>query len=379
MKILNTLFFCLLAFACKAQTTGKETKPADLNDGINTAFMSSVGVNPDTINELTNKINSGYYPNIHSLLIYKNGYLVYENYFMGKDEKWGVPAGITQHSINDLHDLRSITKSVVSACVGIAINQGKIKSIDQNIFDFFKEYSDLDTGLKKGITIRQLLTMSSGLKWNEDVPYNNPENSEILMTNSKDPVKFALSQPVVTTPGVKWNYNGGTVQLLAAIIEKVTGKTLDKFANENLFVPLGINSFYWYRFPGSNECAAASGLRLRSRDILKFAILYRQDGVWQGIQILPKEWVQQSFIKQISISDNLGYGYLFWKVYPPVTYKKIPELTAGVGNGDERIFFDDKNKLIVVVTAGNYNTAGIFGKTNSLAMLKDYVYPSFIK
>lgn len=221
--------------------------------------------------------------------------------------------------------------------------------------------------------------MSSGFKWNEDVPYNNPENSEVLMTKSPNPIKYVLSQPILKKPGSEWRYNGGTVQLLAAIIEKATGKKIDEYANENLFIPMGIKTFQWYKFPGTTEPSAASGLRFRSRDMLKFGILCQQNGNWQGKQIVPKTWVQQSFLKSMNVSSSVGYGYLFWKEYIQTAQKYNLELTVANGNGDQRIFFDDKNKLIVVVTAGNYNGAGTTEKTNARAMLKDYIYASFIK
>ncbi|MGN6640227.1 MAG: serine hydrolase domain-containing protein [Mucilaginibacter sp.] len=378
MKLLNVLFFCGLSLACKAQAIQDEIRPPDMRDGIKTAGPASVGIKPILLDQLTSKLKSGYYTNIHSVLIYRNGHLVYEIYLPGKDENWGTPIGFVQHGISDLHDMRSITKSVVSACVGIAISRHEIKSVDQKVFDYFKEYAALDTGLKKTITIRQLLSMTSGFKWNEDLPYDNPENSEIRMTRAADPIQYILSQPLISKPGTKWNYNGGAVQLLAYIIEKATGKPLDEYADEHLFTPLGIKSFFWHKFPGVKEPEAASGLRLSSRDALKFAILYQQNGNWQGKQILPKTWIQQSFLKSAAISPDLGYGFLFWKLYPAAAYH-VPDLTVAVGNGDERLFFDNKNKLIVVVTAGNYNLPSkFFGDKNSTAILRDFVYPSFV-
>jgi CubicO group peptidase (beta-lactamase class C family) len=377
MKLQNMLFLSVLGLACQAQTIQKQFAPADLHDGIRVAASADVNMKPDVLNRLTAKLDADYYTNIHSVLIYKNGSLVYEHYLPGQDENWGVSTGLTQHSVADLHDMRSITKSIVSACVGIAVSHHEIKNIDQKVFDYFKEYAALDTGLKKEITIRQLLSMTTGLKWNEDVPYNNPENSELLMIKSADPVRYVLSQPLVNKPGAKWNYNGGAVQLLAYIIERATGKPLDVYANENLFTPLGIKSFFWHKFPGTKEPEAASGVRLRSRDALKFAILYQQNGRWKGKQILAQSWVEQSFVKSATIAPDLGYGFLFWKLYPPATYK-VPDLTVAVGNGDERLFFDNKNKLIVLVTAGNYNLpSNFFGETNSTAILRDFVYPAF--
>jgi len=146
---------------------GQAIKPLNLNDGIKTATLSEVRMDTSVVNELTNQIIAGYYPNIHSLLIYKDNKLAYENYFKGKDQYRGKDLGVIEHSINDLHSMRSISKSVVSACIGIAITQGKIKNVDQKVFDFFKEYAAYDTGMIKGLSIKHLLTMTAGLKWNE--------------------------------------------------------------------------------------------------------------------------------------------------------------------------------------------------------------------
>jgi len=119
-------------------------------------------------------IENGTYPNIHSVLISHHGKLVYEKYWPGKDERWGDSLGVIIHAKDSLHDIRSISKSIVSACVGIAIQQRKIKSADQKVVDFFPEYAKQDTGIKSLLTVKHLLTMSSGLTWNEDVPYDNP-------------------------------------------------------------------------------------------------------------------------------------------------------------------------------------------------------------
>src|SRR4030095_7458536 len=204
---------------------------------------------------------------------------------------------------------RSISKSIVSACIGIAIQQGKIKSIDQKIFDFFPEYAKQDTGLKSLLTIKHLLTMSSGLTWNEEVPYNNPENSEIRMIRSSNPVEYVLSQSMDFQPGKKWKYNGGTTQLLAAIIEKTTGKKVDQFAKEYLFQPLGITTFQWIKYPGTDLRAASSGVRLRSRDLLKFGLLYYNGGKWKDKQVVPQEWIDESFQAHVQRPDGGSYGY----------------------------------------------------------------------
>ena len=262
----------IFVFGSCAEQGKKQTTVSD--EGIVFAPMADAGIDSVLINKIDTAIRNGTYPNIHSLHIVRNNKLVYENYWPGKDESWGDDLGIRIHGQDSLHDIRSISKSVVSACVGIAIQQGKIKSIDQEVFDFFPEYKKLDTGLISSLTIKHLLTMSSGLVWNEEVPYDNPQNSEIRMIRSSNPVEYVLSQPLEFQPGVSWKYNGGTTQLLAAIIEKATGKKVDQFAKEYLFQPLDIKQFEWAKYPDTDQPAAASGLRLRPRDLVKFGLLY---------------------------------------------------------------------------------------------------------
>ena len=365
-------FFLFFTNCGIAQKQNSLSPPPELNDGIKISTLSKSGINADSISKLTSEISSGVFPNIHSLLIYKNGLLVYENYFPGKDESWGNPLGVVKHTASDLHDVRSISKSVVSACVGIAIAQGKIKNVEQRVFDFFPEFSAYDTGVKKLFSIKHLLTMTSGLRWNEEVPYNNPENSEIQMIRSKDPIEFVLSRPNTSTPGMQWQYNGGTTQLLAAIIEKTTGKRVDQFAREYLFEPLGVTQFEWVKYPGSENPAAASGLRLRPRDLLKFGILYRDKGNWNGAQVIPVTWVEQSFHPSVKRPGG-SYGYQFW-LWDDTLRNKPLKMRACIGNGDQRIYYDEKNDLLVVTNAGNYNLWTI--KNNSYAILRR-IYNSF--
>jgi CubicO group peptidase (beta-lactamase class C family) len=374
MSIKNSFNLLLLLVFCLESCFQQNKAQSKTNeDGIRTASMAEVGIDSTVINRIDTAIQNGTYPNIHSLLIARHNMLVYEKYWPGKDESWGSDRGVVTHSKDDLHDIRSISKSIVSACIGIAMQQGKIKSVDQKVFVFFPEYARLDSGMKSLLTIKHLLTMSSGLSWNEDVPYDNPENSEIRMIRSGNPVEYVLSQPMDFPPGTVWKYNGGTTQLLAAIIEKTTGKKVDQFANEYLFQPLEIKRFEWVKYPGIDLPAAASGLRLRSRDLMKFGLLYSNEGMWSGKQVVPKSWVSESCQSHVERPKGGGYGYQFWLWQDTIT-RKLTSLVACVGNGDQRIFIDKTNDLLIVVTAGNYNKWEI--KNNSGALLKDYIYPS---
>ncbi len=373
MSVKASLLFLLLILTSSRCLAQIKKQPIANEDGIHVASMADAGIDSSVISKIDTAIRNGTYPNIHSLLVARNNLLVYERYWKGKDEHWGNDVGITIHAKDSLHDIRSISKSIVSACIGIAIQQRKIKSVDQKIFDFFPEYARMDTGLKSMLTIKHLLTMSSGLVWNEDVPYDNPENSEVRMINSANPVEYVLSQPMEFTPGQVWKYNGGTTQLLAAIIEKTTGKKIDQFASEYLFQPLEIKSFEWVKYPGTDLPAASSGLRLRSRDLLKFGLLYNNRGVWNDKQLVPASWIEESFRAHVQRPDGGSYGYQFW-LWQDTIRNTPTSIVACVGNGDQRIFFDSTHNLLVVITAGNYNKWTI--KKNADALLRDYIYPA---
>ena len=365
------LLLCLLYLLSCSQKAGDEF----LRDkDINVASLQESGVDSTVISGVDTAVRNGTFPNIHSLLVAKDSLLVFEKYWSGKDEVWGTSIGVVSHSKDSLHDIRSISKSIVSACVGIAIEQGKIKSVQQRVFDFFPEYAKLDTGRKSLLTIEHLLTMSSGLKWNEEVPYTDPENSEVKMIRSGNPIEFVLSQPMEHSPGQQWKYNGGTTQLLAAIIEKTSGQKVAEFADKNLFKSLGISDFEWVKYPGIEEYAAASGLRLRSRDLLKFGLLYLHGGRWNGKQLIPESWVETSVKPHLRVDEVTSYGYQFWLWEDQLMGKKITIISC-VGNGDQRIFVDKQNNVVVVVTAGNYNIWDIENNAGELA--RQYVYPSF--
>jgi CubicO group peptidase (beta-lactamase class C family) len=214
----------LCVIACKEQKRTSTKQEAATIEVIDEEAIHSLGVNTGVLADMEKAISSGEYPNIHSVLILKGGKLIYERYFPGNDEHWGDDLGQVQNSRERLHDVRSISKSVVSTCIGLAIAQGKIKDVHQKVFDLLPEYSQYSTGPKSDLTLEHLLTMTSGFEWNEDLPYSDPENSEIKMTSSPDPIAYVLSRPLESDPGKAWKYNGGTTQLLAAILEKKTGR-----------------------------------------------------------------------------------------------------------------------------------------------------------
>jgi CubicO group peptidase (beta-lactamase class C family) len=363
--------------------------PPQLKDGLQTASLSEVGIDSIKIITLTNKILTNAYDNIHSLLILKDNKLVYENYFDGQDQMIVFGADdkplarsgahdLLNNPIDSLHDARSISKSVVSACIGIAIAQGKIKNADQNIWTYFSEYGDLAAGMKSTITIRHLLTMTSGLDLNEKVPYYDSANTERQTNRSPDPIKFILSRQLINPPGTQWNYSGGCTELLAAIIHKVSGLEVDEFADKYLFKPLGITNFSWIRLPstsaGRGAPAAASGLRLTSRELLKFGLLYLNSGKWKGKRIIPVDWISQSLQFHFTTNDpTTHYGYQFWGTNVKINNSGV-EAFAAIGNGGQYIIIIPSLHVLIVVTAGNYGDNKL--SQQSYEMVANELYPA---
>jgi len=373
----------LLFFNCSSD---KSESPTDDGPPIEETFLtqqelqalSVAGMDASHFENMGKAVERNDYPNIHSILVVKDNELVFERYFPGNDENWGYNLGRVNHTAQTLHDVRSITKSVVATCIGIAIDQGLIQSEDQNIFDFFPNYQEYKTGLRAQITIEDLLIMAAGMQWDETtIPYTNPANPEIQMTNSQDPINFVLSVPVDTAPGQEFIYNGGATQLLAGIVAHVSGMQVDAFAEQHLFGPLGIDNFVWHSYTASDIPAAASGLRLTSRDLMKFGLLYQNEGLWEGERILSVSWVQDAFIKHIDkpLINNAFFGYHFHMPPPFQVRGQTIDYVSAIGNGDQRIFFDKANNLLVITTAGNYNT---YIPNNSVALMKNFIYPSFL-
>lgn len=317
--------------------------------------------------------------NVHSVLIYKDGALFYEKYLWGKDQKHGKNLGIKLHTSADLHDVRSISKSIVSACIGIAIRKGLIKNENEPLRNFFP---DICKNEKATITIKNLLTMSSGLCWKEIGDYNSLLNDETKMDLSFNPIKFVLDKQLVNDPGSQWNYSGGNTQVLGEIIKKVSGKNVYEFATEHLFQPLGINQSEWVNLTMKKIPAAASGLRLTSRDLVKIGITYKDNGKFNTIQVLDSSWVNKSMYKQIDRPDftnlnleNGGYGYQFWTYDFTIKNKKLNVVEAK-GNGGQSIFICRQLNLVVVLTAGNYGNLN--GNKIPYQILKDYILPALV-
>jgi CubicO group peptidase (beta-lactamase class C family) len=293
--------------------------------------------------------------NIHCVLVVRRGKLVFERYFSGSDQIPGLFFGSRVKDVvfdaDTLHDLKSASKSVASLAVGIAIDQGLIRSIDEPVFDFFPECADLRTPEKDRIQLVHALTMSMGLAWVEATPATGEDNDESRMHRAADPPRYVLGLPSTAPPGQVFFYNTGALTLVSAIVRKATGRPLDEFARTELFEPLGITDFEWSRVKGDAD--AGGGLRMRPRDMAKIGQLVLSGGRWNDRQIVSRSWVEASTAPQIKATDDQLYGYLWWLGRAPAGAHGVQWIGA-LGRGGQYIRIVPERDLVVVVTAGYY-------------------------
>ena len=288
---------------------------------------------------------------LHSVAIYQKGKLIAEAYFEGEDQSWGSSLGMVQHGPDTLHDLRSVTKSVVGLLYGIALQDGLVPGPDEKLLDQFPDYADLKGEADRdAIRIQDVLTMRMGTDWNENLPYTDIRNSEIAMERAKDRYRFVLSRKMVEKPGTAWRYSGGATALLGRLIAKGTGKSLDAYANEKLFKPLEITKFEWAR--GSDgEPSAASGLRLTVHDLAKIGMMMMDQGRYKGQQIVSAEWIKEILSPKADLKSGLRYGY-HWYLAPG---DNPPRWVSGFGNGGQRLTLQLQAGVALALFAGNYN------------------------
>jgi CubicO group peptidase (beta-lactamase class C family) len=313
----------------------------------------SVGLQSEPLDALVKWLDGFDEANIHGIVVVRHGMLLFEHYRTGEDECWGVPLGKVAHGPETKHDLRSVTKSVNSLLLGIALEHKLIDHIDEPVLKWFPEYSDLRTLEKERISLRHLLTMSAGLEWDEYIPYDDPKNSEVRMLMSSDQYRYTLEQPVVSAPGKVWNYNSGGSALLGAVIGKAAGKPLDDAARELLLEPLGITDLAWTKNDKSG-IPEVGGLRLRARDFAKIGQLVLAGGNWNGRQIVSHKWINESTAAHIGPADRLlFYGFQWWQGRSLFNGHDVPWIAA-IGNGGQRIIVVPELDLVVAITAGLY-------------------------
>ena len=327
------------------------------------------GFDATVLLNLEGQIRAGELSNVHSVLVIKDEQTEVEWYFEGPDERRGKTLGVVEFAPETLHDVRSVTKSVVSLLFGIALAEGAIESLDEPVLNFFPEYADLYTPERLQIRLSDLLSQTSGIRWDErTLPYTNPRNSETAMDMAEDRYRYILSQPIESVPGEQFNYSGGNVALLAAIIARATNTPIETYASTKLFLPLGITQFDWVK-DQKGIPYAASGLRLRPRDMAKMGQLMLQEGHWVDRQIVPATWIETSTSRHAQFLPDLQcgvqYGYLWFLGTICAGDFDTPFFFAS-GNGGQNIMVFPSLSIVIVTTAGMYNDIQGDRSTNNI-------------
>jgi CubicO group peptidase (beta-lactamase class C family) len=300
-------------------------------------------------------VANGTLARLHGVVVLQRGEPVFERYWTDEDEAWGRPLGRVAYGPGKLHDLRSVTKSIVSLLYGIALARGQVPPPETPLLQAFPVFEHLaDDPRRRRQTLEHVLTMTMGNRWEEGSDYTDPTNAEHAMEMTGDRVRFVLEQPMVREPGEIWHYSGGATALLGALLVRGTGKTLLAFAEETLLHPLGIEQVEWVRAPVMLDPVPASGLRLSLRDLARIGAMVLLQGRWQGRQIVPEAWIERSMVPRVALPEGrIGYGYQWYlsSPTPPVAWY------AGNGNGGQALTLHRAGEIVVAVNGGRYNTA----------------------
>jgi len=359
-----SLALALLLWAQAHETASMQEWPV--------AQQDAVGLDSAPLSALDADIAGGKYGLVDSMLIVRDGKQAFaRSYSHDYGKIYGELAkheGPLNHDVNgpynyfsaefhpyyqhsDLHTMQSVSKTVTSITIGIAIGRKEFPAdLDSPILKYFDEYKIANVDdRKRRITLRALLTMTAGLEWNEDLPYNDPKNSCDVMESKRDWVEYVINQPMAAEPGKVFVYSSGATQLLSHIFKKTTGKTVDEYAAEYLFQPLGIR-YHWKHSP-TGLPDTEGGLYISSSSLAKIGLLFLNNGTWDGKQIVASDWVKSSITPAVTVEDEgrrWKYGFQWW-LQP---WGKSPEKFAWAarGFGGQELRVAPEYNLIVVYT-----------------------------
>jgi CubicO group peptidase (beta-lactamase class C family) len=316
--------------------------------GWQSATPESQGMDSGLLAQMVEQVNTTG-TRIHSVIVIRNGYLVTEAYFHPYTQDTKV-------------HVQSVTKSVIGMLAGKAIADGYIGSVEDTLIDYYPHrVFENQNRQKSSIQLKHLLSMSSGLDCQEFSGGPSMEQTQAW-------VPFMLDRPMADAPGKVFGYCNGNAHLLSSILENTTGMSARDYANRNLFAPLGIPAVSEADWGGDPQRTTTGGygLHLRPLDLAKLALLYLNNGTWEGKQLLPAQWVADSTTQHVQKEDGSGYGYL-WTVYPEEGHY------AALGLGGQQVHVYPSRNLIVVVTASLES----FAEAPEIeAMLDEFILPA---
>ena len=337
------------------------------------------GLNISKIKILSDEFRNGMHGYVDAFLLIKNGKIVHEEYYENDyaeltknlkseqskilSENYGDaakpiynyfdPKWHPYYKDTDLHTIQSVSKSVTSALIGIAIERGEINGLNEKIAQYFPNHSSqfMDP-LKSKITIEDLLTMRAGIKWDESShAYTNPMNNAASMENSNNWIDYILSLPMEYKPGEKFVYNSGITVLLSHILHEASGMQANEYAEKYLFNKLGIQDYFWKKTP-NNLTDAEGGLYLSTRDFAKIGMLYLNDGRWNGSPVITNEWVELTMSPDTDIEESSRkYGYQWWLI--PYGNNQEKWMYSGSGYGGQYLLIVPEYQLVMVFNGWN--------------------------
>ena len=367
-KITPLMLFCLISI--QSYSSGYEWQYSNPKDE---------GLNNSIIEALSDELKNGMHGYVDAFLLIKNGKIVHEEYYKNDYEELTKNLKSEQSKIlsknygdaakpiynyfdpkwhpyykdTDLHTIQSVSKSVTSVLIGIAIERGEINGLNQKISQYFPNHASqfLDP-LKRNITIEHLLTMTAGIKWDESShAYTNPLNNAASMENSNNWIDYVLDLPMEYKPGEKFVYNSGITILLSHILHEVSGMHANEYAEKYLFNKLDIRDYFWKK-TAKNLTDTEGGLYLSSRDFAKIGMLYLNDGKWNSSQIITKEWVELTMSPDTDIEESSRkYGFQWWLV--PYENNQENWIYSGSGYGGQYLLIVPEYQLVVVFNGWN--------------------------
>lgn len=359
MKSIFLLIFILISFCSYGQDSYRYLPPPQTDDGWDTNDLRTLNFDTTRIYQLFNQLQNGDHK-IHSVLLVKDSKLLIEEYF-------------GEGAVNKQHDLRSVTKSITSVLMGIAIDKGFVDSIDDPVTKYIRQPTPEKNKdkRKEKITIRHLLTMSTGLDCNDWDKKSKGQEDRIY--RKADWLQYFLDLPMVNDPGTVSNYCTMGQVLATEIISRASGMDIDQFAGQYLFSPLGITSVSWGHTSGKEVLPSARRLFMTSRDMARIGQLILDKGKWHKKQIVSEEWVRESTAAKTKIT-GVDYGFLWWNI-PFEVNGRLFVSKAATGNGGQYIIVIPELNIVVVFTGGAYNSQK---DKLPFAMVKDVFLPAFV-
>lgn len=331
------LLLCLLCFSISSY--GQRKPIANLP----VTSLEEAGFNADSIDALIANINDFQQRDFRGLVVIKNNKIVIERYF---NSFWR----------NHIHDIRSAGKSITSLLLGVAIKEGLVQNLDQDVYSFFpqEKYPAVHEDYKK-VKIKHLLDMSSGLDADSD-DGQTPGNAGQWIAMDEW-VEYLLSIPLAGKPGERWVYADINAALIGAIIEEKSGMSLKDFAKEKVFDPLGIKEYYWFT-NAANQTVAAGNLYISTLDFAKLGVLVSNKGKWGDEQIVQADYVEKLLKQRVfDLSDYNpladAYGMLWYKSQRNFGTKEVDYLWAS-GNGGNHLVVVPEENMVIALTSGGY-------------------------